>query len=187
MSDQKPTPPLRPPETFETERLFARKPRPDDAPAVFAAYAGDELATRYLSWRPYKSVVPLAEFLHARADGWKNGDGDYVYLLCLRGTDTPIGSIGVLIEGHKAMFGFVLGQPHWGRGLMTEALQHLLDWTMVQPKIRRGWAYCAAENPSSARVMKRAGMTREGVLHRWQVFPNLGPEPRDCIFYSNVK
>lgn len=52
---------------------------------------------------------------------------------------------------------------------------------------RRGWVFCAAENPSSARLMKRAGMTREGVLHRWQVFPNLGPVPRDCLFCAKVK
>lgn len=182
-----PTSPLRPPDTFETERLIARKPRADDAPAVLAAYAGDELATRYLSWRPYTNAEPLAEFLQARADDWEKSAGHYAYLLCPRGTDTPIGSLGVLIEGHRAMFGYVLGRPHWGKGYMTEALRHLLDWAMAQPQIHRGWAYCAAENPSSARVMKRAGMTREGVLHRWQVFPNIGPEPRDCIFYSKVK
>ena len=178
---------LSPPEFFETARLLGRKPRAEDAPAVFEAYAGDPLATRYLAWKPYTALEPLAEFLRGRGEAWEKGDGHYGYMLCLRGTDTPIGSIGVFVEEPKAMFGYVLSRAHWGRGYAAEALKFLVDWAGAEPRLRRAWAYCAAENPSSARVMKRAGMTREGVLQRWQVFPNLGPEPRDCIFYSKVK
>lgn len=108
--------PIRPPDGFETQRLLARRPRESDAPAVFAAYANDPEATRYLAWRPYGDLAPLTEFLRLRAAGWENHDGEYAYLLCLRGTDTPIGSIGVILDGSKAMFGYVLGRPHWGRG-----------------------------------------------------------------------
>ncbi len=178
---------LRPPESFETARLHARKPREDDAPAVFAAYASDPLATRYLAWVPYTQLEKLSEFLRGRAEAWEKGDGHYAYLVCERGTDTPIGSIGIFIDEPKAMFGYVFGQNYWGRGYASEALTFLVNWTNEQPRLRRAWAYCAAENPSSARVMEKAGLEREGVLRRWQVFPNLGPEPRDCVFYAKVK
>jgi len=180
-------PPLRPPESFETGRLFARKPRAEDAPAVFAAYASSVLATRYLAWPPYTRVEALAEFLRGRNEAWEKADGHYAYLLCLRDTDVPIGSIGVFIDEPKAMFGYVLGPAHWGFGYAAEALKFLVDWTIAQPRLRRAWAYCAAENSPSARVMEKAGLEREGVLRRWQVFPNLGPEPRDCVFYARVK
>lgn len=176
-----------PPETFSTARLTARKPCVEDTAAVFAAWAADAVATRYLSWRTYTETAPLAEFLRTCAEDWAKREGNYVYMFCLRGTDTPIGSIHLVIQGHKVMFGYVLARPHWGRGYMTEVLQHLLDWAMAQPEIQRGWAFCAAENPASARVMERVGMMREGALRRWQVFPNLGPEPRDCLFYAKVK
>jgi ribosomal-protein-alanine N-acetyltransferase len=178
---------LRPPESFETTHLQARKPREGDAPSVFAAYASDPVATRYLAWAPYTRVEKLAEFLRGRAEAWNKGDGHYAFLLCLRGTDTPIGSIGVFIDEPKAMFGYVFGQEHWGRGYASEALTYLVDWTSMQPRLRRAYAYCAAENIPSARVMEKAGLEREGVLRRWQVFPNLGPEPRDCVFYAKVK
>lgn len=181
------SPPLRPPEFFETARLVGRKPREDDAPAVFAAYASDPVATRYLAWIPYTEVEKLAEFLRGRSEAWNKGDGHYAYLLCLRGTDTPIGSIGIFIDAPKAMFGYVLGHAHWGHGYASEALSYLVAWTDTQPRIRRAWAYCATENISSARVMEKAGLEREGVLRRSQVFPNLGPEPRDCVYYAKVK
>lgn len=179
--------PIRPPDGFETARLIARRPRDSDAAAAFAAYASDPLATRYLAWRPYTAIEPLAEFLRGRAAGWENNDGEYAYLLCLRGTDTPIGSIGVIMDGNKAMFGYVLGRSHWGRGYAAEALRHLVGWAAAEPRVLRAWAYCSTENRASARVMEKAGLQCEGILQRWQVFPNLGPEPRDCVFYASVK
>lgn len=178
---------LRPPETFETPRLLGRKPREDDAPAVFAAYANDPVATRYLAWKPYADVETLAEFLRGRGAAWDKYDGHYAYLLCLRGTDTPIGSIGIFIDEPKAMFGYVFGQAYWGQGYASEALSYLVQWTDTQPRIRRAWAYCATDNASSARVMEKSGLEREGVLRRSQVFPNLGSEPRDCVYYAKVK
>lgn len=181
-------PPPRPPAEFETAHLLARRPRATDAPAVFAAYASDPIATRYLAWKPYEAVEPLAEFLRARAQAWANGgDGHFAYLLCRRETDVPIGSISVFVEPPKAMFGYVVGQAHWGNGYAAEALTFLVEWAARQPPLRRAWAYCAAENTASIRVMEKAGLEREGVLRRWQAFPNLGPEPRDCVVYARVR
>jgi RimJ/RimL family protein N-acetyltransferase len=48
---------MHPPEIIETERLRLRPPVPDDAPALFAAYTQDSVVTRYLMWRPYRSLT----------------------------------------------------------------------------------------------------------------------------------
>ena len=178
---------MRPPETFQTNRLIARKPRASDAPAVFAAYASDAIATHYLTWKPYGEIEPLAQFLQARANDWEQPKGVYGYLICLRDTDNPIGSIGIHIAGDKTLFGYVLGRAYWGQGLMTEALSYLVNWSLEQPGVFRAYAFCDVENPASARVMEKAGMTREGILRRWHVCPNIGPEPRDCIVCAKVK
>jgi len=178
---------MRPPDTFTTPRLFARRPRPDDAPAVFAAYASDPAVTKYLSWPPYTEVAPLEEFLQLRINDWAHETGHYGYMLCRQGTDTPIGSIGVIIHGNHAVFGYVLGRDHWGQGLMTEALRYLIAWALAQPAIFRACAFCDVENPASARVMEKAGMTREGILRRYHVAPNLSPDPRDCIMCAKVR
>lgn len=178
---------IRPPVHFETARLSARPPRVEDAPAVLAAYAADAEVTRYLSWRPYQKVEPLADFLRERIRSWETGQGHFAWLLCPKGTEEPIGSIGCTIEGGSVVFGYVLGRRHWGRGLMPEALGHLVGWALAQPGIFRAWAFCDAQNAASVRVMEKAGMSREGTLRRWHLCPNLGPEPRDCIVCSKVR
>ena len=178
---------LRPPESFATARLVARKPRGEDAPAVFSAYASNPEVTRYLAWKPYERVEPLAEFLKERAADWEKGGGHFAWLLCLKGTATPIGSIGLVPENGKVMFGYVLAKPFWGLGMTAEALRFLVDWSLRQPEISRAWAYCDVENPSSVRVMEKAGMVREGILRRWHICPTLGPELRDCIVCAKVR
>jgi RimJ/RimL family protein N-acetyltransferase len=35
--------------------------------------------------------------------------------------------------------------------------------------------------------MEKAGLTREGVLRRWSVHPNISDEPRDCFSYSRIR
>ncbi len=178
----------RPPETFSTARLIARLPRVEDAEAAFAAYASDPEVTRFLLWPAYQEIEPLREFLRGAIRTWEAGDGGhFAWMLCLRETGELVGSIGVSLDLHGAALGYVLGRAYWGRGLMTEAVRYVAAWALAQPAIFRVWAYCDAEHPASARVMEKAGMTREGILRRWHVCPTIGPEPRDCLAYARVR
>jgi RimJ/RimL family protein N-acetyltransferase len=179
---------VRPPEIFTTERLVARPPRAEDAAAVFAAYGSDPEVTRFLSWRYYTEMEPLRDFLRGLVHTWETGEGvHYGWLLCLRDTDTPIGSIAVNLDPHGAMLGYVLGRAHWGQGLMTEAVRYVAAWALAQPSLFRVWAFCDAENAASARVMEKVGLVREGVLRHWHVCPTIGPDPRDCLVYAKVR
>ncbi len=178
----------RPPASFGTARLVARIPRADDAAAVFTAYAGDPEVTRYLAWRAYDRVEPLAAYLRECESNWEKRSGQLSWLLCLKGTTTPIGSIGITVEDNgRALFGYVLAKKFWGHGMAAEALTWLVDWSLAQPDIYRAWAFCDIDNPTSARVMEKAGMVREGVFRRFHVAPALGREARDCLVCAKVR
>lgn len=178
---------LRPPENFETARLSAMAVTVADAPEIFAAYASDREVTRFLAWKAYSELPPLVEFLRGSEETWLTGKGHFAWLLRLRSSREAVGSIGLSINLHHVVFGYVLGKKHWGQGLMAEPLRWLVDWSLAQPGISRAWAFCDTENPSSARVMEKAGMQREGILRRWHVCPTIGPETRDCIVCARVK
>jgi RimJ/RimL family protein N-acetyltransferase len=180
------------PEHFETARLYARPPRVEDAEAAFAAYAADPEVTRYVAWKPHRELSTVRAYFGACAHHWRTTsglEGNYPWLLFLRDTNALVGSISVELEipTHSAMFGYVLARPHWGHGLTTEALRYLVDWALAQPKIFRTWAVCDVDNPASARVMEKAGMTREGILRRWHMAPTISSEPRDCFCYAKVR
>lgn len=81
-----------------------------------------------------------------------------------------VGGIGMIpgedVHRLNAEIGYWLGRAHWGRGIMTEAVEafsaHLLD--------DRGFLRLEAPvfeiNPASARVLEKAGYERESVQRR---------------------
>jgi ribosomal-protein-alanine N-acetyltransferase len=52
--------------------------------------------------------------------------------------------------------------------------------------IQRVWAFVDVENVPSARVLEKAGLTREGCLRKWYVPSGFGV-PRDAWCYAKIK
>jgi [ribosomal protein S5]-alanine N-acetyltransferase len=175
------------PDSLTTERLLLRPPVDADASAVFERYARDPDVTRHLTWRPHTSPSETRDFLaHCRA-GWESGS-DLTWALTLRGgDDRPIGMIGLRPRGFKPDLGYVLAKPYWGQGLMTEAGRAIVSLAFSDPGVHRVWAVCDVENRASSRVLEKLGLTREGVLRRWIIHPNVSDEPRDCFCYARVR
>jgi RimJ/RimL family protein N-acetyltransferase len=173
------------PHVIETSRLILRKPRVDDAYLIFSAYARDQDVTRYLTWKPHSSVEETQEFVHRALDAWEKEEA-LTWIITLRESAEVIGSIDLRLESN-ANLGYVLAKPHWNRGYMTEAVRSVVDWAVAQDAVDRVWAVCDVENLASARVLEKAGLLREGILHHWIVLPNRSIEPRDCYCYARPK
>ncbi|HXG52882.1 MAG TPA: GNAT family N-acetyltransferase [candidate division Zixibacteria bacterium] len=175
-----------PPDSFQTERLELRKPVMEDAEVIFEAYARDPEVTRYLTWRPNRSVEETREFLRDCLAAWSERRS-FHWVIVRRRDRRLMGMVTARVDKHKWELGYVLARPYWGRGYMTEAVKAVVAWAMAQPEIYRVWSVCDVDNPASARVMEKVGMKREGRLLRWSVHPNISPEPRDSYCYSIVK
>lgn len=71
------------------------------------------------------------------------------------------------VERVGAEVGYWLGREFWGRGIATAALRLLTGHAFAaQPELQRLFAVPFAANAASARVLEKAGYTREGVLRR---------------------
>src|SRR5512143_1483791 len=64
---------MRPPQSFETQRLSFRPPTLDDAQAAFEQYAWDPEVTRYLTWEPHTSVEKTLKFMRRCVACWADG------------------------------------------------------------------------------------------------------------------
>jgi [ribosomal protein S5]-alanine N-acetyltransferase len=177
---------LRPPKQIHTPRLLLRQTTPDDASAIFNTYARDEEVTRYMIWQPHKTIVDTQDFLQRCDDAWKQATG-FPWAIIRKEDDALIGMFELRIMQHRAELGYVLAQSVWGQGLIPEAALQVMQWLRAQPSIYRTWAICDVENKASARVLEKIGLQLEGILHRWDIHPNISKEPRDCYCYALCK
>jgi RimJ/RimL family protein N-acetyltransferase len=82
-----------------------------------------------------------------------------------RETDQLRGAIGLMLAmPHlRAEMGYWVGVPFWNRGYCTEAVRTILEFGFDALGLHRIEARHLTRNPSSGRVMQKAGMTKEGV------------------------
>ena len=177
---------MKPPEQIETERLILRRPRMDDSPVIFAAYAQDSEVTRYMTWRPHKNVEETYRIVELMLKLWEGGNA-YSYAITLKDSDSVIGMIAMHPDGFKVGLGYVLARSYWGKGYVSEAARAVTNLLLEQPDIYRVFAICDVENLASARVMEKAGMICEGLLRKYIVHPNISNVPRDSYIYAIVK
>jgi ribosomal-protein-alanine N-acetyltransferase len=83
-------------------------------------------------------------------------------------TEEAIGGIGLGLNTdvyrRSAELGYWLGEPYWGRGIMTEAVTRFSDFARRRFDLVRVYARPYAHNRASARVLEKAGFVREAVM-----------------------
>jgi RimJ/RimL family protein N-acetyltransferase len=80
----------------------------------------------------------------------------------------PIGGIGfklgIDIARLSVEMGYWLGEPFWGRGIATRAVQASSEWAFNAYKVVRVFASVFSHNLPSIRVLEKSGFQREGIL-----------------------
>jgi ribosomal-protein-alanine N-acetyltransferase len=79
-----------------------------------------------------------------------------------------VGSIGFVMHGDvervSAEIGYWLGEPLWGRGIITDALKGVTDYAIATHGLTRIYALPFAWNAPSCRVLEKAGYVLEARL-----------------------
>jgi RimJ/RimL family protein N-acetyltransferase len=163
-------------------RVTLRAPRLDDADVLFERIACDPEVTRYLSWTPHPDV---AETRRVITELFNVGD-EKTWLIDLR-DGGPVGLCGWRRpQSYSVELGYCLGRHWWRQRIMAEVLPLLLDEAQRDPAVYRVYAYCHVDNTGSARVLERGGLSLEGRLARYGMFPNISAEPQDCLLFAKA-
>ena len=171
------------PPTLVGPRVGLRAPRVADAEAIFTVTASDPDVTRYLAWTTHTDV----EATRCVVDGVFNFGDDPTWVIELRDTGAIIGTCGWTRPApHTVELGYCLGRSWWRQGIMTEVARVMIDEVQRDPTVFRIAAYCHVDNAASAGVLRNCGLALEGRLVRYSTFPNLGPEPRDCLMFARA-
>jgi [ribosomal protein S5]-alanine N-acetyltransferase len=82
--------------------------------------------------------------------------------------DKAVGGIGFVlhsdIERISAEIGYWLGEPYWGKGIVSDALAAVTEYAIKTHDLRRVFAVPFAYNKASARVLEKAGFILEGTM-----------------------
>ncbi len=99
-----------------------------------------------------------------------------------------IGGIGLEfgddVHRFTAELGYWLGEPFWGRGIVTDAVRRFTAWAFEHLTVHRIHAAVFAGNEASVRVLEKAGFECEGRL-RASVFKN--GRILDQLLYAKIK
>jgi RimJ/RimL family protein N-acetyltransferase len=167
--------------------MILRRPRETDAQIVFDSYAQDVEVTRYVAWRPHRSVSETEQFVGTAIDAWESDRGHRPWVLERKQDRALLGMIGVTVARHRVSVGYVVAREYWNMGYATEALEAVTRAAMADPALFRVWALCDVDNLASARVMEKAGMRFEGINRGFGVHPNVGEKPRDVRCYAIIR
>lgn len=156
---------------LETPRLILRQFAPEDLQPMY------ENCWRYKSvtqWTSYASMDRL-EDVQQKADmfteGWLRYDDPkrYSWAIVEKTSGQVIGRMFGMHPDDRTQqveLAYELGPHWWNRGLMTEAVQAVLAFFFEQVGLNRVFAYHAAQNPASGRVLQKCGMVYEGTLRQ---------------------
>jgi RimJ/RimL family protein N-acetyltransferase len=170
-------------EVLYGSRVTLRAPTLDDAELLFERMASDPDVSRYMSWRPHADVGETRRVITEIF----NVGGETTWVIELRDGGGPIGVCGWRRpQPHIIEFGYYLGRQWWRQGIMSEAVQLLLDKAQCDPTVYRVTAHCHVDNTASARLLEHGGLTPEGRLVRYGMFPNISAEPQDCLLFGKA-
>jgi RimJ/RimL family protein N-acetyltransferase len=145
------------PGKIETSRLVLRAPMRGDVPDLMRLADNPKVASRLARMpSPYTraDAVGFIEITSQRPD-------ERPYAITL--ADHLIGIIGFSFhEGEPPELGYWLGEPHWGKGYMTEAGRALIDAAQRTHHYDLIVARALEDNAASLHVLEKLGFRRAG-------------------------
>jgi RimJ/RimL family protein N-acetyltransferase len=166
------------PPSLETARLILRPFRLSDAPAVQTLAGKIEIAETTMNVpHPYEDGM-AEEWIGTHAAGYED-DKSATFAIVLREEANLVGAIGLQIDrsANKAELGYWVGRPYWNLGFATEATGAMLAFGFDELRLNRIQARHFGRNPSSGRVMEKAGMILEGTARqaaiKWDRYEDL--------------
>jgi len=139
-------------------------------------------------WRNLKDRFPHP-YGEAEADAWLalNRARTRPTAWAIEVEGLAVGGIGLEpgtdVHLKSAHIGYWLGEPYWGRGIMTDVVRAVSDRALTHPGFARLEAPVFEWNPASMRVLEKCGFVREGVMKK-SVFKD--GQLIDCMLYARL-
>jgi [ribosomal protein S5]-alanine N-acetyltransferase len=160
---------------------FILRPLTEADAASFAMHANNANIARYMSDAfPHPFTIEHAQRFIANAMSHRP---NRIFAIEVNGE--AAGGIGIHpqagIYTMNAELGYWLAEPHWGKGIISAAIQKMVTYGFETFPINRIYARPYGNNPASQKVLVKAGFTLEAKLNQ-TIFKN--DEVLDELIYA---
>ena len=149
---------------LRTSRLSLREMTSADAPALFRMRS-DARVMEHIG-RPHATTLQDAMDLIDRITADRAANAGMTWAMQLHDTPLLIGTIGfyrLKLDHHTAEIGYMLDADHWGKALMSEALEAAVRCGFDRYRFHRTEAITDPRNSASRKVLEKCGFTLEGI------------------------
>ena len=177
------------PESFESDRLTIRAPRPGDGAEMNAAVheTFDDLKV----WMPWAQQMPTleeSESFARRAQYQFLAREDLALLLFLKGKDTMVGGSGlhrINWDIPKFEIGYWCRKRFQGQGYISESTEAITKFAFETLGAKRVEIRCDVKNVRSQHIPNRLGFKLEGTLRNDALSPS--GELRDTLVFAKIE
>lgn len=151
---------------IKTPRLLLRQITRDDGGAMFAYFSKDEV-TQYYDLASFTELEQAEKLIDAFQQRYEQQAGIRWGITLHSNPERLIGSIGYhnwQKEHFKAEVGYELTPEYWRQGIMTEAMNPVLQYGFDHLELNRIEAFIDPHNISSRRLLEKSGLAEEGLL-----------------------
>ena len=163
-----------------TERLKLRKLEVDDF-ASLVKYANNKKISDRIINIPHPYREPVAAFrMSYVVQGFKN-KSRFVFAITQKEEGELIGEISLHLNqaSKTSELGYWLAEPYWGKGLITEAIEAVLNFGFERLELEKIFATCHVDNIASGKVLEKNGFLEKNVNGNVQLFELTKPEYED--------
>ncbi len=122
---------------------------------------------RWLNWvDDNRSVADSRSFIRGALQQFANNNGFQAGIWFGGALAGVIGFNYIDWRASKTEFGYWLGAPFQGHGLITRACRALIDYSFDDLRLNRVEILCASGNLKSRAIPERLGFTQEGMLRQ---------------------
>jgi len=159
------------PPPLTTARLQLRGINQADSEDLYAIYS-DMKTLEYWGQDPVQSPAEVWKIIKKNMQYVASGTA-ILWGIALRDSNRLIGTCTIFRisqQNKNGEVGFILNRAHWGKGLMTEAMSSVLNYTFNDLDFHRLEADTDPKNLASLALLKKLGFQREGYFReRWFV------------------
>lgn len=142
---------------LETQRLYIRDLRLEDAPAM-AGYRSKEEVARYQSYKNYNLAKALKRIKECLDQPFDFRPGTYQLGIYLKETDSLIGDIYINIAvNDEISLGYTLDSDYWRNGYMYECLQAFLLYLKEKFQVKVVYCMVKLANVPSRKLLEKLG------------------------------